>query len=91
MARNKSEKSPSGDPQIDEYLRAWLRWHRSRGGLDRSPDSLWYKWQQKRQAITHKQFERMRVLGPNRVTLGPADIIALYGHEPEFQDGTQQK
>jgi len=96
MARNRSEKSPSGDPMVDEALRAWLRLELARwrgGGVSgevrnhlRILENAAYE------ALNSRQLDlraRVRVGKPYSVSID--NLIALYGHEPEFQNGTQQK
>jgi len=94
MARNKSEKSPSGDPMVDEALRAWLRLAlaKRRGDDLETLSALMTLENRAYFRLDRRQTDlrtRMRLYGPGLNTT--ERLMNLYGHEPEFQDGTQQK
>jgi len=92
MARNKSERSPSGDPMVDDYLRAWLRWRRHLRGHSMDPPSqLLVDMRLKKDLLSHEQFALMNRLDGVVSSLETKDVERLYGHEPEFQNGTQSK
>jgi len=86
MPRNRSEKSVSGDPVLDEYLRAFIRSQTRRNAPDgpelrRRHDALC-------QALTDEQRSTIRALGEGGyLRLGQAR--ELFRHEPEFNDATK--
>jgi len=94
MARNRSEKSPSGDPMVDEAIRAWLRLALSqRRGDERARRRRFDRLE----IDAYERLDRhQRQLRWQMMTDGLGDnetenVIALFGHEPEFQDGAQSK
>lgn len=85
MARNRSEQSPSGDPMVDDYLRAWLRWYRARGRrrLDlRSVRDI------KLDLLTHEQASLVGRIARDGDMLLYEGAVRLYGQEAEFQDAS---
>jgi len=93
MARNKSEKSPSGDPMVDECLRAWLRWSRSRRNVThpaRTRELSDLECRAYEQLIPDQLRLRAHIISSGGIGthLG---LMKIYGHEPEFQDGAQSK
>ena len=92
MARNRSEQSPSGDPMVDDYLRAWLRWRRHLGDdAMGSSSELLVQMRIKKALLSHEQFVLMNRLEGVASSLRTKDVERLYGHEPEFEYGTQSK
>jgi len=93
MARNKSEKSPFGDPMVDHYLRSWLRWQRLIRARDFSLNdaSPWFEAGRVQEKALLALSTSQRHLLSKKNLNGLADVERLYGHEAEFQDGTQSK
>ena len=93
MARNKSEKSPSGDPMVDEALRAWLRWHRS--FYNRGPQASVSKLMDLECRLYDRLSPRQRRLRSDFLDSGVDSyhegLMKAFGREPEFQNGTQSK
>lgn len=90
MPRNRSERSVSGDPVLDEYLRAFLRLHNfswsANNGTERA--SLQRRHGTLLEALTDKQRSAIAALGTNGY-LHLEQTRELFQHEPEFQHGTQ--
>lgn len=89
MAGNKSEKSPSGDPMIDDYLRAWLRNQRNlMAGND------WSRFLSNAQNVTFERLSESQRLAMHALNKRPAgyimhdDVVRLYGEEAGFSHGT---
>ncbi len=88
MPRNRSEKSISGDPVLDEYLRAYLRFYNLPWG-DRTGDKgrvLRERHSRLIGALTDTQREVISALGRDGY-LGLDQTRELFQHEPEFQHG----
>jgi len=91
MARNRSEKSPSGDPVVDGYLRACLRVSRCQGNAQlrlelrdlRSNAAL---------RLRPSHWDLLHNWGtPSPRPMRYEDLDHLFGHEDEFKHGTQSK
>jgi len=86
MARNRSETSPSGDPLVDEAMRAWLRWHLC-DGPTAEQERLSSLEIDAYDALSIKQRGLLHRMSGS----GAGAIRDLIRHEPEFQNGAQQK
>ena len=86
MPRNRSERSVSGDPVLDEYLRAFIRSHTlPHGGQKSSSQELKLRHETLLRALTDRQHSTIRALGSDgRLTLG--QTRELFRHEPELQN-----
>lgn len=90
MPRNRSEKSPSGDPMIDDYLRAWLRWYRA-AFVRRDPSvepGLRGERCRTMDLLSSQQVVFMNSRLPRSGVLTKSDVDRLYGQEPEFQNAS---
>lgn len=97
MPRNRSEKSPSGDPMVDDYLRAWLRWYRhinndvawEQAGYRKSRVALREEKDRTLELLSSDQKRFMNETLAAEYSLSKEDVFRLYGHEPEFTDATK--
>ena len=95
MARNRSEKSPSGDPMVDEALRAELRvmqvkarghiWLGGRRRLEALDNDAYLALNSRQRSL------RSRMRNGNGGSNPMDNLMALYGHEDEFKHGTKSK
>jgi len=95
MARNNSEKSPSGDPVVDAALRAWLRLDTELMRSDIREDERLRLRMRENEAYgvlsDDQRLLRSRICMGARHPSFRENLLALYGHEPEFKNGTQSK
>ena len=88
MPRNRSELSVSGDPVLDEYLRAFIRSYSAPSGVrdEGARRLIRERHETLLRALTDKQHDTIRALGSDgHLTLGQTRV--LFRHEPEFQNG----
>jgi len=93
VPRNRSEKSPSGDTMVDDYLRAWLRWYRDlKRGYDPATHTANLLQSDRERLLTllsDKQHRFINIdLSSSGTNLSHSDVVRLYGDEAEFQNGT---